>query len=62
MILENKLENKLVLLDTTDMLDEEIRELEKLISDYHTEYKEVDLDVIQPLEERVCICIPKYDE
>jgi hypothetical protein len=57
-----KLENKLVLLDTTDMLDDGIRELEKLISHYHMEYKEVDLDVIQPLEERVCICIPKYDE
>ena len=57
-----KLENKLVLLDTTDMLDDGIRELEKLISHYRMEYKEVDLDVIQPLEERVCICIPKYDE
>ena len=57
-----KLENKLVLLDTTDMLDDGIRELEKLISHYRMEYKEVDLDVIQPLEKRVCICIPKYDE
>ena len=57
-----KLENKLVLLDTTDMLDDGIRELEKLISHYRMEYKEVDLDVIQPLEERVCIFIPKYDE
>lgn len=56
------LENKLVLLDTTDILDDGIRELEKLISHYHLDFKEVDLDVTQGLDERVCICIPKYDE
>tara|TARA_R110002020_G_scaffold15995_2_gene56780 strand:- start:315 stop:521 length:207 start_codon:yes stop_codon:yes gene_type:complete len=55
-------ENKLVAVDTRDMTEESIKELENLIIDNGMDYNVRDLDVIQELEEEVCICIPKYDD
>ena len=59
---ESILENKLIVIDTTDIDDDDLRELEFALSNNCIDYKERDLDVIQELEEEVCICIPKYDD
>ncbi len=56
---KSNLENKLLVIDTTNIDDEALIELEIALDCHNIEFKERDLDVIQELEVEACICIEK---
>jgi hypothetical protein len=53
------IKNKLLVIDTTDIDEDGLKELEIAIANHCIDYKERDLDVIQELEIEVCLCIEK---
>jgi hypothetical protein len=53
------IKNKLLVIDTTDIDEDGLRELEFSLANHCIDYKERDLDVIQELEMEVCICIER---
>jgi len=53
------IKNKLLVIDTTDIDKDGLKELEFVIANHCIDYKERDLDVIQELEIEVCLCIER---
>ena len=53
------IKNKLLVIDTTDIDIDGLKELEFVIANHCIDYKERDLDVIQELEIEVCLCIER---
>tara|TARA_B100000029_G_scaffold415917_1_gene419908 strand:- start:2892 stop:3074 length:183 start_codon:yes stop_codon:yes gene_type:complete len=51
------IKNKLLVIDTTNIDEDGLRELEFALANHCIDYKERDLDVIQELEIEVCLCI-----